>query len=74
MTGAKEPRLVRLPATEQNRKDAQAAKKQAQQGLAVIRFGAEPGRQGKPGDGSNPDDGIRLLDLAQSRDFGKTPS
>ncbi|MGN6103009.1 MAG: hypothetical protein ACTHOR_17865 [Devosia sp.] len=72
MTGAREPRLVRLPATDQNRKDAEAAKKQAQQGLAVIRFG--PGQQGQPGDGSNPDDGIRLLDLAQSRDFGKTPA
>jgi hypothetical protein len=74
MTGAKEPRLVRLPATDQNRKDAEAAKKQAQQGLAVIRFGAEPGQQDRPGVGSNPDDGIRLLDLAQSKDFGKTPS
>lgn len=74
MTGAKEPRLVRLPATDQNRKDAQAAKKQAQQGLAVIRFGAEPGAQGRPGDNTNPADGIRLLDLAESRDFGKTPN
>lgn len=71
MTGAKEPRLVRLPNTDQNRKDAEAAKKQAQQGLAVIHFGVEPGQQGQRGDDSNPADGIQLLDLTQSHGFGK---
>lgn len=67
-----EPRLVRLPNTDQNRKDAEKAKQAAQQGLAVIRFGADPGR-GPAGEDQGSADSIHLLDPGQSHDFGKPP-
>jgi hypothetical protein len=70
----KEPRLVRLPRTAQNQKDAALAREQAQKGLTVIRFG----RSGTPGDqrgGTNQPPGdpasFRILNLAQTAAFSK---
>ncbi|HVW91089.1 MAG TPA: hypothetical protein VHB74_00635 [Devosia sp.] len=71
-----EPRLVRLPNTEQNKKGADQAKQQAQKGLAVIRFGDGPqnASAGANQDGQSQDSptSFRILNLAETNVYGKT--
>lgn len=70
-----EPRLVRLPNTEQNKKGADQAKQQAQKGLAVIRFGdgTQDASAGQNRDGQSQDSptSFRILNLAQTDLYGK---
>jgi hypothetical protein len=66
-----EPRLVRMASTDKNKKDADAAKQQAQQGLVMVRFGEN---QSGSGDGNGtpadvPD--FRIVNLEQTQQFRK---
>src|SRR5690606_34368153 len=70
----REPRLVRVPATEQNRKDAEEARQQAENGLTVIRFGrgARPDAPLVAAAGEESEPGFEIVNLEETESYGKT--
>lgn len=82
-----EPRLIRLEATEENRKEREEAQERANKGLAVLRFGpkiegAMSGEQGDAqgqgrsgaeagGEGGGEGSTFDLLDFGESQSFSK---